>query len=387
MKAIAAALLLVLAPVVAASHVDGGVQWACGFGGGGREGHPDSCGIDPVGGEGVGSVGAPSYGDAWIDGDEAVLGVVIDGDARAVPVKMLDRHEILNDDIGGVPVAVTYCPLCGSGITFDRRVDMGEGVQTLTFAASGFLYQHDLVMWDAETGTLWTQILGEPVGTLRDGHADTDHVIARLDVHPTIITSWDAWRAEHPDSTMLQGISGFRYGGAYSGYGESCAIGISGQSDCDVDGLHPKEQVLGVDGPRGAVAFPHFGVVGQGGIAYDAATGTLLSVSQASVRAFDAGRHVFHDDNGTWRDEDGRAWDLARGVPEAGGESLLELDVRPMYWFAWSEHHPGTALWLPDDPEVRSEAKDLEDNGKLPGFTIGIVAVFLVGTAWWLRRR
>ncbi len=371
---------------VHADHVQGGgIQWACGFGGSGRDGHPDQCGIDPVGGEGVQSDGEPEWGPSWIDGDERVLGVVVGDEARAVPVKMLDRHEIVNTQMSGVPVAITYCPLCGSGLTFERTVNMDGQDRVLDFAASGFLFKHDLVMWDAQTGTLWTQILGEPIGTLRDGHADEDHGDWKLKVVATELATWDAWKQAHPDSLMLQSVGNIRYGSAYGGYEDSCQIGISGRSDCDIGGLHPKEEVVGVEGPRGPVAFAYFAIVAEGGVAFHPESGVVVRATPDGLtQAFDAGDRTFSQSGDSWVDQDGNAWDLAMGKQRNGTAQLEPLDFVSLYWFAWSDHHTDTALWLPATVEG---AKDREDNGKLPGFTIPIVAGFLILIAWTWRRR
>lgn len=348
--AIALAAMATMATPAAAEHVQSDVQWACGFGGGGLSGHPDGCGIDPVGGEGVGSDGDPEWGPAWIQGDERVLGVVINDDARAVPVKMLDRHEILNDIIGGVPVAVTYCPLCGSGITFERTLSIDGQTHVLDFTASGFLYKHDLVMWDPQTNTLWTQILGEPIGTLRDERAETDHIEATLEYVPTAVTTWDDWNTRHPASPMLQAVPGVGYGGAYQGYDESCQFGISGHNDCDIAGLHPKVEVVGVAGPRGPMAFPATAIT----TVYDPTSGIVVHAGSPPV-AFDAASHTFTEQDGQWLDEQGRPWDLRTGRLLDGDEGLEPLDARTMFWFAWHEHHPDTGLWepaagLPDGP-------------------------------------
>ncbi|MGB1585518.1 MAG: DUF3179 domain-containing (seleno)protein [Thermoplasmatota archaeon] len=373
------ALILLVAAPVHATHVDD-IAWACGYGGQGRDGHPDDCGIDPVGGDGVGSIGQPAWGDSWIDGSDMVLGVVVDDTAVAVPVRMLDRHEIANVDVAGVPIAITYCPLCGSGVTFARQAMIDGQAHTLSFAASGFLHRHDLVMWDAQTDTLWTQILGEPIATLREGRAELDHHDTRLDVIPTALASWDAWREEHPTSLMLQPAEA-SYGNAYPGYDASCRYGISGQSDCDVEGLHPKEWVLGIRGPRGEVAVPRFAIDGVHVLAQH---GVVVAQDGPAFRAFDVGRHTFSLENRTWFDEAQNPWNLTTGMRQDGAASLEPLESLTMYWFAWQTHHPETSLWLPADAKG---ALGLHDNGQLPGFTIGIVAMILVAAAFLLRRR
>jgi len=92
-----------------------------------------------------------------IEGTEPVIGLIVNGKARAYPLRILMWHEIVNDTIGGVPVAVTYCPLCNSGVVFDRRFDG----QVLSFGTTGKLRKSDLVMYDRQTETWWQQFLGE----------------------------------------------------------------------------------------------------------------------------------------------------------------------------------------------------------------------------------
>ena len=96
----------------------------------------------------------------FLDPREPVIALDINGDARAYPAQILVWHEIVNDTIGGVPVAVTYCPLCNTGIAFKRPTING---QLLDFGTSGKLYRSNLVMYDRETGSLWPQVLGQAV--------------------------------------------------------------------------------------------------------------------------------------------------------------------------------------------------------------------------------
>ena len=231
------------------------------------------------------------------------------------------------------------------------------------------------------TGTLWNQILGEPIGTLRDRHVAGDHPEARLQVVPTALTTWGEWRQAHPESPMLQGVPGARYQSAYAGYDGSCRFGISAHSDCDVDGLHPKELVVGVVGPRGDLAVPRFAITD---VHVANEHGLVVVNDGPDVRAYDVGRHAFNRTSEGWVDEAGQPWNLTHGLRADGGASLQPLTPLTMYWFAWQEHHPGTQLWVPADADG---ALALHDNGRLPGFTIGVVAVLLVAIALLLRRR
>ena len=96
--------------------------------------------------------------DEWLEDLEPVILLEIDGDARAFPLQIMTWHEIVNDEVGGTPVSVTFCPLCNSAITFDRRLD---GV-VYDFGTSGNLRNSNLVMWDRQTESWWQQFTGKP---------------------------------------------------------------------------------------------------------------------------------------------------------------------------------------------------------------------------------
>ena len=123
---------------------------------------------------------------------EPVITVEIAGQSpRAYPIRYLTWHEIVNDTVGGIPVAVTFCPLCNSGITFDRRTASG----TLTFGVSGKLRNSDMIMFDRETESWWQQAIGTAiVGDLTG---------AELDTLPSWMESWDAFRTRNPDGLVM----------------------------------------------------------------------------------------------------------------------------------------------------------------------------------------
>ena len=102
---------------------------------------------------------SPTEAADWLDDREPGALVQLNGDVRFFPLSIMTRHEIVNGEVGGVPLAVTYCPLCNTAIAFDRRVD-GD---TLRFGVSGLLRNSDLVMWDDKTVSLWQQITGEAI--------------------------------------------------------------------------------------------------------------------------------------------------------------------------------------------------------------------------------
>lgn len=123
---------------------------------------------------------------------EPVITVELDGETpRAYPIRYLTWHEIVNDDIGGIPVAVTFCPLCNSGITFDRRV----GDRVLSFGVSGKLRNSDMVMYDRETLSWWQQAIGEGIVGEMTG--------VQLTALPTWMESWAEFRDRNPNGAVM----------------------------------------------------------------------------------------------------------------------------------------------------------------------------------------
>ena len=126
-----------------------------------------------------------------LDKEEPVIVLEIDGEARAYPLRILIWHEIVNDELAEVPVVVTYCPLCNTAITFDRRVNDA----VLDFGTTGNLRHSDLVMWDRQTESWWQQITGEAIVSELTG--------ATLEFIPSSIVSWREFSKAYPDATVL----------------------------------------------------------------------------------------------------------------------------------------------------------------------------------------
>src|ERR671918_565871 len=122
---------------------------------------------------------------------EPVIGLTISGESRAYPLRVLTWHEIANDVIGGVPVAVTYCPLCNTAIVFDRRLDGA----VLDFGTTGKLRHSDLVMYDRQTESWWQQYSGEAIVGRYAGRT--------LEMLPARLESWAEFRARAPDGMVL----------------------------------------------------------------------------------------------------------------------------------------------------------------------------------------
>ncbi|HIF72670.1 MAG TPA: DUF3179 domain-containing protein [Dehalococcoidia bacterium] len=132
----------------------------------------------------------------YMNAREPVVAVIVDGDARAYPLAILMRHEIVNDRIGDLPVTVTFCPLCNTGITFERVIDG----RTLTFGTSGMLRRSDLVMWDRQTESFWQQITGE---ALIGEYAKDATVLKQI---PSSIIAWETFVESYPEGKVLERV-------------------------------------------------------------------------------------------------------------------------------------------------------------------------------------
>ena len=320
-------------------------------------GGPPPDGIPPV----DRPVFAPAGTVDWLADDEPVVTLDLDGEHRAYPVQIMIWHEIVNDEVAGTPVSVTYCPLCNSALAFDRRL----GDRLLTLGTSGMLYRSDLVMYDRQTESLWSQLEGRAIA----GHL-TGEVLDRI---PVQTVTWEQWRRAHPDGQVLT-----RDTGAERDYGRNPYIGYD-QPDDDpslFDGdpdprLPPKERVLGLgdtDGDPTAVVLTTLAqqrvidlevggapvvVWAVGGLRSALDTSDIPSGrAVAASGAFDPradGRQLTFGAGGddTFVDEEtGSTWDLlGRAVdgPLAGAQ-LQAVGHVDTFWFAWGAFHPDTRV-------------------------------------------
>jgi hypothetical protein len=181
-----------------------------------------------------------------------VIEVTAGDETRAYPIQILTWHEIANDELGGVPVAVTFCPLCNTAIVFDRRVD-GE---VLSFGTTGKLRESDLVMYDRTTESWWQQFSGEAlVGELTG---------KKLDQLPARMVAWSDFERDHPSALVLDKETGFfrEYGAnPYAGYDSIDSSPIFAVRNIDDDRLPPKERVVYVEIGTRAFAVPFSSLV------------------------------------------------------------------------------------------------------------------------------
>ncbi|MFB6218144.1 MAG: DUF3179 domain-containing protein, partial [Halobacteriaceae archaeon] len=253
--------------------------------------------------------------------------------------------EVVNDEVAGRPIAVTYCPLCRSGLVFSRRV-RGE---TLTFGVSGKLLDANLVLYDRQTETYWSQLRGEAiVGPL---------VPTELAVLPSTLTTWAEWRRAHPDTRVLSRDTGIyppdSYGSSpYGGYADSERVGF-GVGEVD-DRLPAKEVVYGVTVGGDSRAYPEE-VVKRRDAINDRVGGVPILVVEdqrdggVSVFVREAGNRTltFAVEGGELRDGNGSRWSFEGEAIEGPheGATLDRLETHGFYWFAWSSVHPRTGVY------------------------------------------
>lgn len=166
---------------------------------------------------------------------DRVLGLSLGGKSKAYPIKILNYHEIVNDFFDKKAVVITYCPLCGSGTAYSSQIN---GINT-TFGVSGLLYNSDVLLYDRETESLWSQLLSRAIsGSQKE---------TSLEMLPLNHTSWQDWQKQYPETMVLSNQTGFNRDYSRSPYGnynqdESLYFPVS-QLNKD---YHPKESVIGL---------------------------------------------------------------------------------------------------------------------------------------------
>lgn len=239
----------------------------------------------------------PAAQETRIGAREPVITVEIAGSKpRAYPIRYLTWHEIVNDTVGGVPVAVTFCPLCNSGITFDRRV---QG-RVLTFGVSGKLRNSDMVMYDRQTQSWWQQAIG--TGIVGDMTGVT------LGTLPTWMESWEEFRARNPEGlVMAQPDFPRRYGtNPYAGY-DSLSRPFLYSGENPPHGISPLMRVVRV----GNRAWPLTRLTQQTEL-HEA--GVVITWAPGQASALDKSKIAKGRDVGSIRVRDGQGRDLAHDV-------------------------------------------------------------------------
>ena len=304
----------------------------------------------------------------WLQYHSPVIALQIGNKARAYPLAILIWHEIVNDVLNGEPVLVTYCPLCNSAIVFSREVNE----EALTFGVSGNLRNSDLIMWDQQTQSWWQQFSGEAIVGTYTG--------TRLQIIPSILTSYGDFAARYPEGEILSRETGFtrEYGtNPYFHYdGTKQPFLFEGEIDLR---LPATEHVLAgvIDGQ--AVAYP-FRILSEGRVVNDTVGTTEVvafwqwgAVSALDQVVIDESRDIgwaalynrtiettsgtitltFElNDIGYIIDyETASIWDTF-GTAREGvltGTQLELLPAAPHFWFAWAAFQPDTFIYEDDE--------------------------------------
>ncbi len=297
----------------------------------------------------------------WLDDRAPVIALEVNGQARAYPLAILMWHEIVNDELGGVPVVVTFCPLCNTALVFERELD---GV-VYDFGTTGNLRFSDLVMYDRQTESWWQQATGEAIVGVLTGR--------RLPFVPAQVISLADFAAHHPQADVLS-----RDTGHLRDYGRNPYVGYDSVDQNPflfrgvVDGrLAPMERVVTVEVDGEAVAYP-FSELEKIGAVHDEVGGRAIVVlwqpgvaSALDAARIDDGRDVgasgvfepaldgrplsFEraDDGSIVDRETGSTWAITGAAVdgELAGERLRPIGHGDHFWFAWAAFEPETRIW------------------------------------------
>ncbi len=314
----------------------------------------------------VESVDAPDY----MDLREPVIALKINGDARAYPLAILMWQEIVNDTVGGVPVTVTFCPLCNTAVTFERTLEGNE----LTFGTSGNLRNSDLVMWDRQTESWWQQITGEAIVGQLAGKV--------LEQVPSPIIAWETFLEEYPDGKLLLREVD-TLGQEIRAYDDPPYSGYDSVDNLDpfafqgpMDGrLPPAIRVLTFKNDSATVAYP-FTFLKESPVVNDTVgdeevvtffdDGTLSAFLDSSFNKQTSGSTTMFSriidgetltfslgSEGIVDDQTGSSWSIT-GKATSGpmqGKELEPVIHQNHFWFAWAVFEPET--------EVRSSPEDV----------------------------
>ena len=259
--------------------------------------------------DGIPSIDAPKFVPVpevdYLQDEDVVIGVTRGGVSRAYPTRILIWHEIVNDAIGHDAFVVTYCPLCGTAMVFDRNV----GGRLRTFGVSGLLYRSDVLLYDRETDSLWSQIgLRAVSGPARD---------TPLSWQTSEHMTWAAWRERYPDGKVLSTDTGYRRDyttSPYKAYFETDAVMFPVPRPRRE--LDDKALVLGVIVDGLARAWP-ISDLPDGRPLEDRVGDTPVTVR----------------------------WDAARRHPRVTRDDGTTVPSVLAFWFAWAAFHPETGLW------------------------------------------
>ncbi len=263
--------------------------------------------------DGIAAINKPVFiqsTDASLAANEAVIGVHLSGISKAYPIRILNRHEVVNDFFGSAGVVVSFCPLCGSGVVF--LVPQGKKVST--FGVSGLLYNSDVLLYDRQTESLWSQLMLKAISGQRRGE--------ELTLLAATHTSWAEWQKRYPDSLLLSEASvphvSYAYD-PYASYKNSDQLWFPVKQKSNA--YKAKERVLGLSINGVDKAYPY----------------SELAKSTSEFEDTVGGQKILI----VWSDAGKSAY-----VLDMEGRQLATVTA---YWFAWYGFHPQTQIYRNND--------------------------------------
>lgn len=302
----------------------------------------------------------------YLRGDELIFGVDLElpgggRQQRAYPLRFLDWHEMLNDVVGpegggedgeGLPITLSYCTLCGSGVLYaPGRTSAGEPRR---FGTSGLLYRSNKLMIERGTNTLWSNLLGEPV--IGEGVGSG----ASLRLLPHTRSTWAQWQERHP-GTLVMDLSrelkrqaakyGFRY---LPGEADEARKGVSFPVWRKSERLERDEEIYALRRGAASLALPVEDLY-RAGLVHatlgDLRIVVLADAESGAVRAYEAAdARLRRDASGRLVDADGRVFAETEGELRAEDLRLPRLPGHFAYWFGWYGMYPQTHVWSPPSP-------------------------------------
>jgi len=297
--------------------------------------------------DGIPSIDNPVFADvsdsSFMSDSDIVIGLEINGEVKAYPLSIMVWHEIVNDNVGGTPVAITYCPLCYLNQVFERVID-GQEVE---FGTSGKLYNSNLVMYDRLTESYWSQALGMAIKGELSGY--------KLNLIPFDVITWGDWKSLHPDTLVLTTDTGYirsyttdPYGNYYT---EPRILFPVEYSD---DRMYPKEIIIGFNQDNIYKAYKQNDI--ESNVIINDSIGEtpvmLISLYSKNSRAFE---RTINDMVLDFEYIDGKIFDSQTnskwsydGLSISGeyeGKQLERMPIEPGFWFAWVAFHPDTELF------------------------------------------
>lgn len=319
--------------------------------------------------DGIPSIDQPNFvnieeADEWIDDVEPVIQVSIDGIVKGYPLQILTWHEIVNDTLNGVPIVVTFCPLCNTAIAFERTI----GDRVLDFGTSGRLRFSNLIMYDRQTESWWQQATGEAIVGELTG--------LQLKFVPAALISWAEFKQANPGSQVLSRDTGHTraYGrNPYVGYDDINQSPFLYDGPPTPDALPPVARILALEFDGETVAYPYEILseekvvndsVGSRNVAVFWSPGTASALDAGTIsEGEDVGSAVAYDRNldgqlltfspsgqNFMDNETGSTWNI-QGLALSGplsGQQLTEVVSVNHFWFSWAAFKPETRIYQPE---------------------------------------